>query len=505
MKYRTENEKLLEFCQRACERRDTQQMLTSADELLRRDPANVDAMFVAGTAMLHGGQEGLAALILNAARCATKDPMKLGAIWNNIGFALQSYQPEESYRAFKKALDYGDAPPGMYDNLCNVASQIGRHSEAMDWAERAGAAWDTSHNRSFALLHLGRWAEAWPLYSRTAGNEEIRPRTARNYDLPRWDGKAKGKLIIHAEQGVGDEIMFMSMVPADFDGVIECSPRMEGIFQRSFPKSKVYGTLLNNYIEWPLAEKADYHIEMGGLGEHFAKEPFARSAFLTADRARREAWTAWLNSSSGVTRADDSERSGFVRQRLRDVQDRTEFNADYARANGHDTNRSRNFVGLSWTGGTWATGRRHRTIPFELIAKLIQQHPEVTFVNLEYEDRRDELAEFPQVLNPHWATRKGADMDDLAALCASLDLIITATNSTVDMAGALGVPTWALVPHNPPWRYSDIAAPAGPDTMWFYESVKTFRQRADDGGSWDRVVAAASAMLRAERIKAVAA
>lgn len=464
-KQRTETEKLVELMQRASEARDSLKMLTTADEILRREPANVDAMFVAGTAFLHGGQEGLAVLTLNAARCATKDPVKLGAIWNNLGFGLQAYQPEESYRAFKEAMNFGDAPAGMFDNLCNVASQIGRHSEALAWADKAGKGWDTSHNRAFALLHLGRWEEAWALYKSTAGNEEVRPKTSRSYDLPRWKGQKNGKLIIHGEQGVGDEIMFMSMVPTDFSGVIECSPRMDGILQRSFPKAKVYGTLLQGYLEWPLVEKADYHIEMGGLGEYFAPEPFARSQFLVADRARMAAWRAWLDASS------------------------------------HGGSR---FVGLAWTGGTWTTGRSKRTLPFELAVKLIQDHPDVTWVCLEYEDRREELAEFPNVLNPHWATKKGADMDDLAALTASLNLIVTATNSTVDMAGALGVPTWALVPHNPPWRYSDAAAPAGKDSMWFYETVRTFRQRGDEDGDWGNVIKRVSVALEQMKLKAAA-
>ena len=457
-KHRSENDKLVEFCQRASERRDTPAMITSADEILRRDPGNVDAMFVAGTAFMLSSNEGLAVLMLNAARCATKDPVKLGAIWNNIGYALQNYQPLEAYRAFKEALKYGEAPPGMYDNLCNVASQIGRHDEALMWADKAGAAWDTSHNRAFALLHMGRWEEAWTLYKSTAGNEELRPKTSRSYDLPRWDGKKKGKVIIHGEQGVGDEIMFMSMVPADFDGVIECSPRMEALLQRSFPKSKVYGTLLQNFLEWPLKEKADYHIEMGGLGEYYATEPFRRGAWMTPDAARTDAWEAWLDTSAAALGL----KPGLT-------------------------------VGVSWTGGTWSTGRARRTIPFDLFAqKLIEQHPDVTFVCLEYEDRKDELEDYPNVLNPYWATKKGADMDDLAALCANLDLIITATNSTVDVAGALGVPTWALVPHNPPWRYSDVA---GKNEMWFYESVRTFRQDIQDDGDWTRVLSNATTAL----------
>lgn len=479
MTHKTETEKLVDLCRRACERRDTMQMLTTADEILRRDPANVDAMFVAGTAMLHGSQEGLAVLVLNAARCATKDPVKLGAIWNNIGFGLQNYQPEEAYRAFKEALKFGDAPSGMYDNLCNVASQIGRHAEALDWADKAGKSWDTSHNRAFALLHLGRWDEAWPLYAKTAGNEEVRPRTSRSYDLPRWAGQKVGgkgnpKLIIHGEQGVGDEIMFMSMVPKDFDGVIESSPRIAELFKRSFPKASVYGTLLQGYIEWPLEERADYHIEMGGLGEYFAAQPYARGSFLAADAARVAGWKAWLECS-GRNQSSLEATASFHRSAIQ----------------GRNAPR----VGISWTGGTWATGRAKRSIVFDLISDLVELNPQVTFVCLEYEDRKDELSTFPQVLNPHWATKKGADIDDLAALVSNLDLVISATNSTVDLCGGLGVPTWALVDAEPQWRYSPAAAPAGADTMWFYDSVRTFRQKP--GQSWAPVIATVGKELKA--------
>lgn len=486
-KLRTETERLVEEMQQAAAREDTLRMLTAADEVLRREPTNADAMFVAGTAFMTNGHEGVAAIILNSARCHTKDPARLGAIWNNIGYALQGYQPEEAYRALKESLKYGEAPAGTYDNLCNLASQIGRHAEALQWAEKAngGDPNGPCYNRAFALLHMGRWEEAWRDYAKSVGTE-ARPRTERTYDLPRWDGKKKGRVIIHGEQGVGDEIMFMSMCPADFDGVIECSPRMEALFARSFPKAAVYGTLLNNYLEWPLKERADYHIEMGGLGEFYAQEPFARGGFLAADSARCAAWASWLRYSGG----DQSsfERAGGNRSAPQGgtAPGVGATSAGLPRRALDASANSGLLVGISWTGGTWTTGRSKRSIPFELIRdKLIAQHPDVTFVCLEYEDRREELADHPQVLNPHWATKKGADMDDLAALCSNLDLIITATNSTVDMAGALGVPVWALVPHNPPWRYSEAA---GQDQMWFYESVRTFRQDITDDGDWERVM-----------------
>ena len=459
----SETEKLHAEAQRAMEAGDTLRALTAADELLKRDASNVDAMFIAGTSMLLSGHEGTGLVLLNAARCATKDPTKLGPIWDNIGCAFQNYHPEEAYKAFKKALGYGGGR-GTYDNLCNVASQIGRHAEALEFSDKVDKV-NPAHNRSFALMHLGRWGEGWAEFAKCAGTS-VRPRTERNYGLPRWDGKKKGKVIIHGEQGVGDEIMFMSMCPTDFDGVIDCNPRNEGLFARSFPKAKVYGTLLQNAVEWPIAEKADYHIEMGGLGEFFGKEPFARGRFLSADRARCAAWGAWLRETGAYA----------VRSGLR--------------------------VGIAWTGGTWETGRAKRSVPFDLIAaKLFAQHPDVTFVNLEYEDRREELKAHPEVLNPYWATKKGADLDDLAALVSSLDLVISPTQSVVDLCGGLGVPVWVFTDEHPQWRY---ATAAGEDRMWFYESARLFRQRSEDNGKWDRVVNNVTTALHQLKMKQAA-
>jgi tetratricopeptide (TPR) repeat protein len=445
MKTESENEKLRTDMQSAFARKDIMRSLTAADELLRREPTDVDAMFVAATSLMTNGHEGLASIILNTARCATKDPEKLGPIWNNLGYAFQDYQPAEAYRAFTTALTFGGAPGYTYDNLCSIAHKLGRYAEALEWAEKAKDC-DTAYNRAFPLLSLGRWEEAWAAYAKSAGSAH-RPRTDRHYDLPRWDGKEVGKVILHGEQGVGDEIMFMSMCPKDFDGVIDCNPRTAELFQRSFPDATVYGTLLKDFIEWPLDEKADYHLEMGGLGEIYAPKPFAHGAFLKAHPARVEAARVWCDAAS-------EKRNGPT-------------------------------VGIAWTGGTWSTGRGQRSVPFDLIEAMIRAHPDVTFVNLEYEDRKAELSDLPQVLNPHWATKKGADLDDLAALLSSLDLVITATNSTVDLAGALGVPCWALVDAYPQWRYSTAA---GEHSMWFYESVRTFRQKIADNGRWGRVM-----------------
>jgi hypothetical protein len=436
----TEIERLIETAQQALEAGDRGRVIIACDEVLRREPAQVDALFLAGTAFLGGGNPGLALQMFNTARAATQDERKLAAVWNNIGACLQDNHPAEAYKALIKALEYSE-PRETYDNLCNVSSQIGRHAEALDWADKSEreSRKDASYNRSFALFSLGRWREAWAAFDKAIPN---RDGAARSFGFPRWDGKT-GRPVIHGEQGIGDEILFLSMLKPDFDGVIECNARNAALVQRSFPAASVYGTLGESMIDWCEIEEPTHEIEMGGLGTLFAPEPFRRGAFLKADPAKVAMFRAWLD--------------GAAKQPIR--------------------------VGVAWTGGSWSTGRLRRSLPFELVMQLLSI-PGVTPVCLEYDDRTKQLEPWKHVLYPKWAVQKGADFDDTAALVSSLDLVISATTSVVDLCGALGVECWAMVDAHPQWRYSPAA---GKDRMWFYESVRTFRQRPDETG-WGRVV-----------------
>jgi ADP-heptose:LPS heptosyltransferase len=70
------------------------------------------------------------------------------------------------------------------------------------------------------------------------------------------------------------------------------------------------------------------------------------------------------------------------------------------------------------------------------------------------------------------------DFSDTAALLAHLDLLVTVDTSVLHLAGAMGKPTWALLPFSPPWRYHVGRA----DNPW-YPGMRLFRQPAD--GDWD--------------------
>lgn len=466
----SELERVLLEGKRALERGDMAGTLIAADEALNREPTTHEALFMAALVFMRQEQFGLAAQLLNVASQLKPD---VYAIWHNLAVCVGDRHPEEAYELAVKANKLSPEEPECLITLSNLASQIGRPAQALNWAglyvERYGKAPEIENNASFALFHLGRWAEGWKAFRASLG---ARDRVSRNYttgETPRWEpGKTKGgKVVIYGEQGLGDEIMYASMLPqalnaaekADTEVVIECTKRLEGLFKRSFPDVTVYGTRGQSYVTWAADEKPTHRLEMGGLGEFFALKPFRGPGYFKACPARRAMWRAWLDAQG----------------------------------------RDRPKVGIAWTGGSWSTGRHRRSVPYEVIQGLMLGQ-DVDFVCLEYEPRRAELEMAPvRVLNPDWATHKNADYDDTAALVMECDLVITATQSLVDLCGALGAPVWVMCDATPQWRYSEEA---GPERMWFYESAKLYRQATI--GEWEPVTQAIARDLKAATLRRAA-
>ncbi len=90
-----------------------------------------------------------------------------------------------------------------------------------------------------------------------------------------------------------------------------------------------------------------------------------------------------------------------------------------------------------------------------------------------------------------------ASYADTAAVLASLDLLVTVDTSVAHLAGALGVPTWVMLPYAPDWRWMRDRL----DSPW-YPSVRLFRQ--ERAGDWSGVVREVTAVLARQRSPAMA-
>ena len=73
------------------------------------------------------------------------------------------------------------------------------------------------------------------------------------------------------------------------------------------------------------------------------------------------------------------------------------------------------------------------------------------------------------------------NLDIFASQIAALDLVITIDNSTAHLAGALGLPTWLLLPFAADWRWLEKRE----DSPW-YPTLRLFRQPSR--GDWHSVI-----------------
>jgi hypothetical protein len=140
-------------------------------------------------------------------------------------------------------------------------------------------------------------------------------------------------------------------------------------------------------------------------------------------------------------------------------------------------------IGISWRGGAETVSANRRTTDLSLWHKILATEG-VHFVNLQVGDVAAPLEVVCRQLGVRvhtWPNVEGQDdFDSLAAQIASLDLVISAQNTNVHLAGALGVPTWVALPLAYDWRWLLGRS----DSPW-YPSVTLFRQTR--AGHWNDV------------------
>jgi tetratricopeptide (TPR) repeat protein len=126
-------------------------------------------------------------------------------------------------------------------------------------------------------------------------------------------------------------------------------------------------------------------------------------------------------------------------------------------------------VGLVWSGSPKHTNDHNRSLPLRDLSSLLDL--DATFVSLQKELRPDDKATLLQNTEIVDLTEHLTDFVETAALISCLDLVITVDTSVAHLSGALGRPTWILLPYTPDYRWLLDRD----DSPW-YPSVRLFRQ-----------------------------
>ena len=245
-----------------------------------------------------------------------------------------------------------------------------------------------------------------------------RPECAEEFfPAPLWQGEPlDGKrLLIAAEQGIGDELIHGSCIPdairAAGECVIECDARLMPLYARSFPEARIIPAqkdLRNRFAvrsnAWQSAEgRPDYAVPVCSLGRWFRRtlpDFPSPGGYLTVDPARVDHW----------------------RRRLAGLGPGLK-------------------VGLCWRSGLNTVDRRRYYTGIEDWAPLLRT-PGLVMVNLQYDDCRDEVDRARRDFGAEIHTLPGLDLyndfDNMAAMMRALDLVVSVSTVMPCLAAACG-------------------------------------------------------------------
>jgi tetratricopeptide (TPR) repeat protein len=454
-------------------------------------PDHPGAQFNLGNALVDSGDTDAACSAFEAAISQAPGMADAYVSWGNV--LMAAGRNDDAVAVLERGLEYSTHHPGLLNNLGNALLGAHRVADALPYLEAAVDAAptdriaqrnlanalrlsgsldealkifdalistdpddaDTRCLRAFAHFSQAQFADAWPDYStrwKSAFHEASRP-----FRQPRWQGQdLVGKnLLVWGEQAVGDELMFATMMAELLERgghiIIETEHRLQPLLTRSLPGADII-TRTDPPAGRLMSDRVDYQIPIGDLGLHLRPD------------------IASFGSAQPYLRAD-SKKTAKLRGR---------YNAESG---------ERPRIGLSWRSGADRAGIA-RSLDNEALDRLLAIH-DCWWLSLQYGDISANISRLETGrLHVDRDVDPLRSLDALAAQIAGLDLVVSVANTTVHVAGALGVPTIALLPHVADWRWMA----RGSQCHW-YPSVRLLRQKQP--GNWTSVLDEVEAELAA--------
>jgi tetratricopeptide (TPR) repeat protein len=247
---------------------------------------------------------------------------------------------------------------------------------------------------------------------------EYRRNPGRNFDKKKWNGiiEEDKTILVWREQGVGDEIMYLSCLPELIDSgmriIVETDERLIPILSRSFPNCSFRGQQYDVYShdKKPKIEDYDFQIPVGSLPGIF-----------------RKTIKSFKNKNPYL----------IVNENLR-----SEFQK---KINNISLNKLK--IGICWRSGYLNPERN-----FDY-TKLIDWGPifnikNIDFINLQYSESEQELQEAESLFDVKIIRWQELDLkndfDSTSALMANLDLVVTVGTAVNPLAASIGIPVYLM-------------------------------------------------------------
>jgi tetratricopeptide (TPR) repeat protein len=323
---------------------------------------------------------------------------------------------------------------------------------------------EANYNKSLVMLSNSNFAEGWPFFEWRFKSEEAQHKFVRQPTLEHiatWDGQSlNGRLLVLPEQGIGDQIFFLGMLPDLMQRVqsltVCIDSRLIPLLERTYPD-----VLFVSSTSEVRSTEFDAQIHLGSLGQFF-----------------RQNSDSFVSVSSPYLLAD-STRSLSIQAKIK--------------RDGHL------ICGVSWLSKNADHGKNKSLSLSSLQAAL--SLPGFDFIDLQYGDTQQERDQFHLDHGVEIIKQKNIDnfndIDGLAALIAACDLVVTVSNTTAHLACALGKPTLVLLPQTSAmfWYWHR----EGMQTPW-YPTAILLRQQAL--GGWSNVVQVVCQILQGMQVHA---
>lgn len=378
--------------------------------------------------------------------------MSLDGLLDQLRVLIDADRLEEAEGLLRQTLTSGTGPLVLFAALVKVLRLQCRPYEALPIQRMLVdlSPGDLSQRFDLSEIELlsGDFASGWRNY-RYRYSLAHTTLLARKVQRPRWDGqRIEGRtLLIHDEQGFGDTLQFLRLVPeavrrSGARVVFQVMPELLALAQRA-------GLGAHEIIPGGALPPAfDTHCELMSLpmalGLRLEDLP-GPIPYLQPDPARLARW----------------------RDRLAALH--------------------RPLVALNWAGRPTHFNDAARSVSFATLAPLAGAG--VTFLAIQKGPTAAQSDPAPPGMLIERLDDEIVDFDDTAAILSIADLLISVDSSPVHLAGALGRPAWVMLPHAPDWRWLTQRS----DTPW-YPTHRLFRQHRRH--RWDEVVADLSAALK---------
>ena len=365
---------------------------------------------------------------------------------------------EEAMKFFLKVLDLN---PEHSDAKCNISiikNENGLPEEAKKYLLEILETDQKYENAPKYLAAIAlkqeRFEEVWRYYEyrwkASPQNQVIWPFQHK----PLWQGERGKRVSLWREQGIGDDIIFLSLVPEVKEMCKSLSVyvdrRLQDLCKRAMPEINFVKDLeeLENI-------ECDYHLPLGSV------PGLIRNDISDFDRTVKGYMTA------------DPLRVETIRNELK-LKDKM-------------------VIGISWKSNN-SLNKEKKSIQLKDMERIFSGL-DVVLINLQYGDVDNEIREFKEATGIDViqcaSVDNREDLDGLAALIELCDLVVSTRNVTIYLAGALAKEAWVLLPYVPHfWWLSDR-----PNSIW-YPSVSLYCQpKLDD---WDSVYVSVRKDLKRE-------